>query len=97
MATVMPELVARLSFEGQLALRKAKMTEKETLLDVPGMSCASCVHHVGTALKDVDGVSKVDVRLREGKVLVRHDSETSTDSLIHALAEAGYDSSPAAA
>jgi copper chaperone CopZ len=30
------------------------------------MSCGSCVHHVDVALKDVDGVSKVDVRLRNG-------------------------------
>lgn len=73
------------------------MTEKESLLDVQGMSCASCVHHVGTALKGVDGVAKVDVRLREGKVLVRHAEATSIESLIEALAEAGYDSSPTAA
>lgn len=73
------------------------MTEKETLLDVQGMSCASCVHHVGTALRDVDGVEKVDVRLLEGKVLVRHAADTSVETLIQALSEAGYDSSPAAA
>ena len=73
------------------------MTEKKTLLDVQGMSCASCVHHVGTALKDVDGVSSVDVRLREGKVLVQHDPSTAIESLVAALAEAGYDASPAAA
>ncbi len=73
------------------------MTEKQTLLDVQGMSCASCVHHVGTALKEVDGVSNVDVRLREGKVLVRHDAGTPVESLVAALADAGYDASPAAA
>ena len=73
------------------------MTEKKTLLDVRGMSCASCVHHVGTALKDVDGVSSVDVRLREGKVLVQHAAETSIENLVAALADAGYDASPAAA
>ena len=73
------------------------MTEKETLLDVQGMSCASCVHHVGTALRDVDGVEKVDVRLLEGKVLVRHAADTSVETLIQALSESGYGSSPAAA
>ncbi len=72
------------------------MTEKETLLDVQGMSCASCVHHVGVALKELDGVSNVDVRLKEGKVLVRHEPATSVDSLIQALADAGYESRPAA-
>ncbi len=73
------------------------MTEKETVLNVQGMSCPSCVHHVGTALRDVDGVAKVDVRLREGKVLVSHDADTAIDALIKALAEAGYESSPGAA
>lgn len=73
------------------------MSEKQTLLDVEGMSCASCVHHVGVALKDVDGVSKVEVQLRAGKVLVEHDPGTPIESLIRALADAGYDSKPAAA
>lgn len=73
------------------------MTEKETLLDVQGMSCESCVHHVGTALKEVDGVATVDVRLSEGKVRVRHAADVSIASLVEALSEAGYDSSPAAA
>jgi copper chaperone len=73
------------------------MTERETLLDVQGMSCASCVHHVGVALRDVEGVSKVDVRLREGKVLVRHETATPVESLVQALSEAGYESRPAAA
>lgn len=72
------------------------MTEKETLLEVQGMSCASCVHHVGVALKELEGVSKVDVRLREGKVLVRHEPAISVDSLVQALADAGYAARPAA-
>lgn len=71
------------------------MTEKETVLNVQGMSCASCVRHVDVALKEVDGVSKVDVRLSEGKVLVRHDPATPLSSLLEALAEAGYDAAAA--
>ena len=73
------------------------MTQKETLLKVDGMSCGSCVHHVDVALKDVDGVSKVDVRLRQGEVLVQHDADTAVESLVKALADAGYDSAPAPA
>jgi copper chaperone len=73
------------------------MTQKETLLKVDGMSCGSCVHHVDVALKDVDGVSKVDVRLRQGQVLVQHDADTAVESLVKALAEAGYESAPLAA
>jgi copper chaperone len=73
------------------------MTQKETLLKVDGMSCGSCVHHVDVALKDVDGVSKVDVRLRQGQVLVQHDADTAVESLVKALADAGYESKPLAA
>ena len=73
------------------------MTQKETLLKVDGMSCGSCVHHVDVALKDVDGVSKVEVRLRQGQVLVQHDADTAVESLVKALADAGYESAPLAA
>ena len=73
------------------------MTQKETLLKVDGMSCGSCVHHVDVALKDVDGVSKVDVRLRQGQVLVQHDADTAVESLVKALADAGYEARPSAA
>lgn len=65
-----------------------------TLLDVTGMSCHSCVSHIDRALRDVEGVSKVEVRLREGKVKVEHDPTAApVDSLITALREAGYESS----
>lgn len=69
------------------------MTEKETWLNVTGMSCASCVKHVGSALREVSGVSEVDVRLEEGKVLVRHDVRTPTQALVEAVADAGYEAS----
>lgn len=72
--------------------------KSETLLDVMGMSCHACVRHVDRALRDVEGVSRVEVRLREGKVSVEHDPRAaSVDSLIEALREAGYASSRAAA
>jgi copper chaperone CopZ len=66
------------------------MSQKETVLDVVGMSCASCVRHVSAALQSVPGVSSVEVRLRAGTVLVRHDATASTSSMVEALDEAGY-------
>jgi copper chaperone len=67
--------------------------QRETVLSVEGMTCHSCIRHVGHALKELDGVSKVDVNLREGKVSVRHDeSEVPLSALVEALAEAGYPS-----
>jgi copper chaperone len=70
-------------------------TPNETILAVKGMSCPSCVRHIDEALKELDGVSGVEVKLREGKVLVRHDSNSPVASLVNALKEAGYESSPA--
>lgn len=69
--------------------------QRETTLDVEGMTCASCVRHVTTALKGVTGVGQVDVALRQGIVVIRHDAtDAPVDRLIEALREAGYESRP---
>jgi len=74
------------------------MIEKHTVLDVQGMTCPSCTRHVNSALADLDGVTKIDVRLRDGQVVVEHDSETiPVDRLIEALDRAGYNASSASA
>ncbi|MCA9569806.1 MAG: heavy-metal-associated domain-containing protein [Myxococcales bacterium] len=62
---------------------------EETWLIVEGMSCPSCIRHIDGALKGVDGVEAVDVRLREGKVLVRHRGVMPAD-LARAVEAAGY-------
>lgn len=72
------------------------MNTEITRLSVAGMSCSSCVYHVGEALKDLDGVQDVDVRLTEGEVRVLHRPEdTSVETLISTLAEAGYEATVA--
>lgn len=71
---------------------------KETLLHVDGMSCPSCIRHIDGALRGIAGVEKVDVKLREGTVLVTHDpSSAPTNVLVEALRDAGYESRPRAA
>jgi copper chaperone CopZ len=71
------------------------MIQKETVLDVQGMSCPSCIRHIREALNDVEGVSAVDVRLADGWVMVKHDLESSSvGQLVEALRDAGYESSP---
>jgi copper chaperone len=74
------------------------MNHKEMLLDVMGMTCPSCIRHVNRALADLDGVLKVDVRLRDGKVLVQYDADrVELSALIDALREEGYESAPSVA
>jgi len=69
--------------------------QRATTLDVQGMTCGSCVRHVTLALEDIDGVDKVDVKLRDGTVTVQHDLvEATVETLIAALREAGYESQP---
>lgn len=71
-------------------------SEFETTLDIEGMTCASCVRHVSSALRAVGGVTDVQVNLREGRALIRHDaSESAVRALIDALTAAGYASRPA--
>jgi copper chaperone len=66
-------------------------TDKDTILEVQGMTCPSCIRHVTSALSDLDGVDKVDVKLQDGLVIVKHDSaQAPINQLIDALNEAGY-------
>lgn len=72
-------------------------TTNKTVLSVQGMTCPSCLHHVQSALRDLEGVRKVDVRLREGKVTVEtQGQEPTVTAMIEALREAGYESAPVA-
>jgi copper chaperone CopZ len=66
---------------------------KETILAVDGMTCSSCVRHVEAALRQIDGVGTVEVKLRDGQVNVRHDPiKAPLARMIEALEDAGYES-----
>lgn len=70
---------------------------KEVVLDVRGMTCSSCVRHVEGALRRLDGVAEVEVKLRDGKVRVEHDPARATiEQMVAAIDEAGYEASAAA-
>lgn len=73
-------------------------TTQKTVLRVDGMTCRSCIRHVESALREVDGVCSVDVRLSEGEAIVEHEGrEPPVAAMVEALREAGYEASPAAA
>ena len=62
-------------------------------LSVPSMTCSACPITVEIALKQVDGVSAVEVRYGERDATVTFDDEkTSVEALIQATTNAGYPS-----
>lgn len=70
-------------------------TTRETVLKVEGMSCSSCVRHINGALRGIEGVVDVEVRLKEHRVLVKHGEEAPSQQLVEALHEAGYEATAA--
>lgn len=61
------------------------------LLKVTGMTCSGCTSKVMKMLKEVNGVSDVDVSLAAGEATVKFDdSLTSTDQLKSTIKSAGY-------
>ena len=66
------------------------VTEKVTLT-IGGMTCASCVHHVESALADVDGVSRGTVNLATERATVEYmPGVAGLAELRHAVEDAGY-------
>ncbi len=62
-----------------------------TTLKVSGMTCGHCVKSVTGALEDVDGVTRADVDLQQGRATVEYDeSRTTPRSLAQAVSEEGY-------
>ena len=54
------------------------------------MTCNGCVKHVTTALREVPGVTAVEVDLATGCASVVHDENCSGPSLVAAVDAAGY-------
>jgi len=65
---------------------------EKTTLQVSGMTCGHCEKAVKTALLNVEGVSEVNVSLKDGKVEVGHDSNKApVTKLKEAVEDQGYD------
>jgi copper chaperone len=59
-------------------------------LTIEGMSCKHCVNHVETALKELEGVSSVQVDLKKGIANVELTSEISDETFKNTIDEVGY-------
>jgi Cu+-exporting ATPase len=68
----------------------------EVVFDVTGMTCATCVQNIETALNGLDGVVSVSVNLASEKAYVRYNPEVVTvPRLKKAISDAGYKAVPA--
>ena len=55
------------------------------------MTCGNCVRHVEQALKNLAGISQLEVNLEKHEALVEYDSTLVTyESMAATLKEAGY-------
>ena len=60
-------------------------------IKVEGMSCGHCQMTVTNAISGVDGVSNVEVSLKDGQATVDYDEgKTDTDAIKAAIVKAGY-------
>lgn len=68
-----------------------------TVLRAEGFSCPSCVVKIEKRLGRLDGVKQVKVHFASSRVEVEHDPGlASVDTLVEAVAKAGYASRPSA-
>ena len=58
--------------------------------EIEGMSCASCVRRVETALRAVPGVTAARANLATNTVEADFESDATPSAIVEALAEAGY-------
>ena len=64
---------------------------EQKTITVTGMSCTGCEQSVENALRDVDGVTRVEADHEGDTVEVVVDGDTADDSLTAAIRDAGYE------
>jgi heavy metal translocating P-type ATPase len=72
----------------------ASSADHELILDIEGMTCASCVSKVEKALAGVDDVDAAVVNLTNRTAIVRSGTAPNVDRLVRAVLDVGYGASP---
>ena len=78
------------ALQARLAKAGYPMATEEIVLDLEGLSCASCVLRVEKALANVEGVVEPKVNLAEDRLRAKVYSGVSAADLIAAVKQAGY-------
>jgi len=63
---------------------------KIQVVEVDGMMCRGCVHHVEEALKKLPGVKSVEVSLEKKEAVIKSSEGLHPAIIQKAIAEAGY-------
>ena len=90
-ATATPEALARAIEAAGYEVPRAQEAVT-TELPIVGMTCASCVRRIETALRAVDGVAEATVNLVTARATVRYEpAKTNPGALADAIRGAGYE------
>lgn len=67
---------------------------KNITIKIKGMGCQNCVNAVSESLKELEGISKVNVSLEKESAEVEFDeSKINTDKMIETIKELEYEAS----
>ena len=71
------------------------MQESRTVLDLEGMTCASCAMRIEKGLKKVPGVIDANVNLATEKASVMYDpAQTNLEQMVQKVEAVGYRATP---
>jgi len=73
-----------------------RVSDLKSSFQIKGMSCASCVSRIETALKKVDGVTQASVNLATERAEITSYTPIDREALIKAVEHAGYEVADAA-
>jgi len=63
---------------------------KQTTFEVSNLSCGSCLSRIDETLKSYTGYSKLGADLRQGIVVVEHESSLKEQTIAKAISDIGY-------
>lgn len=89
-AVPVERLVSAVQDAGYTAEPVAPKAVKNKTVPVTGMTCASCVQAVESALKGIGGVSDASVNLATEKAVIELTSDVDNDLIVKAIQQAGY-------
>ena len=64
--------------------------QMEKVMNIEGMVCGNCVKHVDKALREIEGITQVEVSLEKKMAQVQLNQDVPDDVLKTAVEEAGY-------